>query len=667
MQLGMVGLGRMGANMTERLRAAGHDVKTFDPNVDSRTAGSLEELVQQLDAPRSVWLMVPAGIVDSIVGELAPHLTEGDTIIDGGNSYYVDDLRRSGELSGKGIHYMDVGVSGGVWGRERGYCLMVGGDDEAVGRLTPVLEALAPGVDAAVRTPGRKGDPSPEEQGWLHCGPSGAGHFVKMVHNGIEYGLMQAYAEGLNVLEHADVGQARAGDGRRDDAAARPRPLQVRPRHRGRHRALAARLGDLLVAARPDRGGVARDATSSTSTRATSATPARDAGRCRPRSRKAYPRRCSPPRCSTGSPPAARPTSATASSPRCARASAATSRRAQNRVRSSDRDRRAARPAGGEPARRGPRPPQDARSLRARHLRRLRRPDAQEDHAGAVRARRPPPAAAALRDRRRRAHRRRRRLLPAGHGDGGEAARARPVPAGDLGRARAEAPLRRDRLRGLGRRGQGARPARQARRGRAARRQPPLLPRGASAGLPHHRRGPRQAARSARLDAARRREAVRPRPRVGEAADRDALRVLQRGRDLPDRPLPGQGDGPEHARAPLRERDLRADLEPPVRRPRPDHRGRVDRDRGASRLLRARGRDPGHLPEPPAATARDHGDGAADRLHLRLGAQREGQGAARPPHARTEIGRARAVRARLQSRARRSWRTARRRAWRPTR
>jgi len=204
-QLGMVGLGRMGANMTERLRAAGHDVETFDPKVDS-TASSLAELVQQLAPPRSVWLMVPAGLVDSIVGELAPHLARGDTIIDGGNSYYVDDLRRSNELSGQGIHYVDVGVSGGVWGRERGYCMMVGGDDEAVGRLVPVLEALAPGAAAAARTPGRKGDPLPEEQGWLHCGPSGAGHFVKMVHNGIEYGLMQAYAEGLNVLKHANIG-----------------------------------------------------------------------------------------------------------------------------------------------------------------------------------------------------------------------------------------------------------------------------------------------------------------------------------------------------------------------------------------------------------------------------------------------------------------------------
>jgi 6-phosphogluconate dehydrogenase len=205
MQLGMVGLGRMGGNMTVRLSQAGHDVKTFDPKVDS-TSSSLEELAGQLDTPRAVWLMVPAGIVDSIVSELAPRLAEGDTIVDGGNSYYVDDLRRSRELKERGIHYVDVGVSGGVWGLRRGYCLMVGGDDEGVERLRPVFETLAPGVDAAARTPGRDGDPAPEEQGWLHCGPSGAGHFVKMVHNGIEYGLMEAYAEGLNVLKHANVG-----------------------------------------------------------------------------------------------------------------------------------------------------------------------------------------------------------------------------------------------------------------------------------------------------------------------------------------------------------------------------------------------------------------------------------------------------------------------------
>jgi len=201
----MVGLGRMGANMTKRLEAAGHEIKTFDPNVDS-TASTPEELVQQLDAPRSVWLMVPAGIVDSVVSQFAPHLQEGDTIVDGGNSYYVDDLRRQKKLRERGIHYVDVGVSGGVFGLARGYCLMVGGDGEAVERLEPVLEVLAPGVDAAPRTPGRDGEPSPEEQGWLHCGPTGAGHFVKMVHNGIEYGLMQAYAEGMNVLKHANIG-----------------------------------------------------------------------------------------------------------------------------------------------------------------------------------------------------------------------------------------------------------------------------------------------------------------------------------------------------------------------------------------------------------------------------------------------------------------------------
>ena len=204
-QLGMVGLGRMGANMTERLRRAGIDVKTYDRNAES-TADSLEELVSQLDAPRSVWLMVPAAVVDSLIEQVAPHLEAGDTIVDGGNSYYVDDLRRSAELAERGLHYVDVGTSGGVFGLERGFCLMIGGDDEAVGRLEPVFEALAPGVDAAERTPGRAGDPTPDEQGWLHCGPSGAGHFVKMVHNGIEYGVMQAYAEGLNILRHANVG-----------------------------------------------------------------------------------------------------------------------------------------------------------------------------------------------------------------------------------------------------------------------------------------------------------------------------------------------------------------------------------------------------------------------------------------------------------------------------
>jgi 6-phosphogluconate dehydrogenase len=208
MQLGMVGLGRMGAGMTERLSGRGHDMKTYDRNVES-TASSLEELARQLDSPRSVWMMVPAAVVDGVIEELVPHLESGDTVIDGGNSYYIDDLRRSNALSKQGLHYLDIGVSGGVWGLERGFCMMVGGDDEAVSRLEPVLDDLAPGMEAAERTPGREGDPAQPEKGWLHCGPSGAGHFVKMVHNGIEYGVMQAYAEGFNVLAHANAGKGK--------------------------------------------------------------------------------------------------------------------------------------------------------------------------------------------------------------------------------------------------------------------------------------------------------------------------------------------------------------------------------------------------------------------------------------------------------------------------
>ena len=188
MQLGMIGLGRMGANMTERLRAAGHDVKTFDPNVDS-TASSLEELVQQLDPPRSVWLMVPAGIVDSVRGELTPHLAGGDTVVDGGNSYFRDSMRRAEKYASQGLDFLDIGVSGGIWGLEVGYCMMVGGPKEAVDRIGPILDTLAP------------------PDGWAHFGKAGAGHFVKMVHNGIEYGLMAAFAEGLSVLRSANIGR----------------------------------------------------------------------------------------------------------------------------------------------------------------------------------------------------------------------------------------------------------------------------------------------------------------------------------------------------------------------------------------------------------------------------------------------------------------------------
>jgi 6-phosphogluconate dehydrogenase len=215
MQLGMIGLGRMGANMVRRLERDGHECVAYDVNssavdavaADGATgAHTLEELVAALAAPRHVWIMVPAAFVDDTIAKLAPLLEAGDSIIDGGNSWYRDDVDRSAPLAAKGIHYLDVGTSGGVFGLERGYCLMVGGDTGAVQQLTSIFDTLAPGVEAAERTPGRTGDPTPEERGWLHCGPSGAGHFVKMVHNGIEYGMMAAYAEGLNILAKANIG-----------------------------------------------------------------------------------------------------------------------------------------------------------------------------------------------------------------------------------------------------------------------------------------------------------------------------------------------------------------------------------------------------------------------------------------------------------------------------
>ena len=219
MQLGMIGLGRMGANMVRRLLKGGHQCVVFDRSAKAVTeltkekavgTGSLAEFVERLSKPRAVWLMVPAGVVDETIADLVPHLAPGDILIDGGNSYYIDDIRRAGELAPKGIHYVDVGTSGGVWGLERGYCMMIGGEVETVTRLDPIFATLAPGRGDIPRTPGREKAAGTAEQGYLHCGPNGAGHFVKMVHNGIEYGVMAAYAEGLAVLKAADVGK-RAG------------------------------------------------------------------------------------------------------------------------------------------------------------------------------------------------------------------------------------------------------------------------------------------------------------------------------------------------------------------------------------------------------------------------------------------------------------------------
>jgi 6-phosphogluconate dehydrogenase len=214
MQLGMIGLGRMGANMVRRIMKNGHQCVVFDTNpatvaelaaAGATPATSLADLVSKLEAPRNVWIMIPAAITDKIVGELAGLLQKEDTIIDGGNSFYRDDRRRALSLAPKGIHYVDVGTSGGVWGLERGYCMMIGGDKIAVDRLDPIFQALAPGIGNVERTPGREKLPGTSEQGYLHCGGSGAGHFVKMVHNGIEYGIMAAFAEGFDILANANV------------------------------------------------------------------------------------------------------------------------------------------------------------------------------------------------------------------------------------------------------------------------------------------------------------------------------------------------------------------------------------------------------------------------------------------------------------------------------
>ena len=216
MQLGMIGLGRMGANMVRRLIKRGHECVVFDrsPQTVSELAkenavgaASLPDLLKKLETPRAVWLMVPAAVVDKTIADLRPHLEAGDILIDGGNSYYVDDIARARNLAARRIHYVDVGTSGGVWGLERGYCMMIGGEKEVVQHLDPIFSALAPGIGDIPRTPGREKHDGTAEQGYLHCGPNGAGHFVKMVHNGIEYGIMAAYAEGLAVLRSANVGK----------------------------------------------------------------------------------------------------------------------------------------------------------------------------------------------------------------------------------------------------------------------------------------------------------------------------------------------------------------------------------------------------------------------------------------------------------------------------
>jgi 6-phosphogluconate dehydrogenase len=227
MQLGMIGLGRMGANLVRRLMRDGHECVVYDVNADpvkqlesegAVSSSSLEDFVSKLTTPRAAWVMLPAAFVDSTLDQLEKLMAKGDIIIDGGNSYYRDDLTRAKRLEPSGIHYVDVGTSGGVFGLERGFCLMIGGEDDVVAHLDPIFATIAPGVESAPRTPGRTGSPSTAENGYLHCGPNGAGHFVKMVHNGIEYGLMAAYAEGLNILHNANAGKTQ----RTEDAETAP-------------------------------------------------------------------------------------------------------------------------------------------------------------------------------------------------------------------------------------------------------------------------------------------------------------------------------------------------------------------------------------------------------------------------------------------------------------
>ncbi len=262
MELGMIGLGRMGANMVERLMKAGHKCVVFDSHADTvqqsvakgaKGTTSLPDFVKALSKPRAVWLMLPAAAVDSVLHSLVPLLERDDIVIEGGNSYYHDDIRRAKELKPKGLHYVDVGVSGGVWGLERGYCHMIGGEDAVVKHLDPIFRSLAPGVDTAPRTPGATGEPTQAEYGYLHCGPNGAGHFVKMVHNGIEYGMMQAFAEGFNIIKNANVGLKKGEVDAETTPLRDPDHFQVQHRRGAGRRNVAARQRGRVVAARPHR------------------------------------------------------------------------------------------------------------------------------------------------------------------------------------------------------------------------------------------------------------------------------------------------------------------------------------------------------------------------------------------------------------------------------
>ena len=569
--------------MSRRLMRGGHEVVAHDRSPDAVAAlvkdgaagaNSLEELVQRCRSPRAICLMVPAGVVESALASLVPLLSANDIVIDGGNSHYHDDIERARSLSASGIHYIDMGTSGGVWGLERGYCLMIGGEREPVQRLDPIFRTLAPGASAA-QAPGVA--IRHRSRGYLHCGPAGAGHFVKMIHNGIEYGLMAAYAEGLNILRHANVGSSTAEHDAETTPLRTPRALSVRLQARRDCGSVASWQRDWLVAARPDRISACRRSIASRNSAAAFRIPVKAAGRCRRPTTRASPPTCSPPHCSSALRHAIRTCSRTRCCRRCVSDSAAT------RNRSRERD-------GREKRRAGP-------------LRRNRRSGVQENLPCAAWRWRSAAsfdvlvigfAQAAVDDRATRAARARQRRGARRASMRRRSRRCRPGCATSTATINDAATFTKL-ARGAGRRA-AARCTTSPFHRRCFRSSSPTWPLPSCLG-------------NARIIVEKPFGRDLASARVAER--RRCTRYLPEERDLPHRSLPRQGSGPEPAVLPLRQRAARAAVESPLRRERADHDGRILRRIGARRLLRRDRRDPRRDPEPPVPGAQLPGDGGA--------------------------------------------------------